>query len=104
MSEFVADHDLAFMVRGMYTKWKQALGYFLTTGTVKPETPQTLTQSCLEMLEKMVLQTKGVICDQGPNTRCFLEKLENVSTERPYIASNNKKVFFVYDHPHLLKT
>ena len=102
MSQFIADHALAFMVRGLHTKWKQPLGYFLTAGTVKPETLQTLTQSCLEKLEKIGLQTK-VLCDQGPNNRCLLQKLENVSTERPYIVSNNKKVFVVYDPPHLLR-
>ena len=99
---FVADHALAFMVRGLYKKCKQPLGYFLTVGTVKPETLQTLTQSCLEKLEKIGLETKALICDQGPNNRYFLQKLENVSTERPDIVSNNKKVFAVYDPPHLL--
>ena len=102
-SQFVADHALAFMVRGLYTKWKQPLSYFLTDGTVKPETLQTLTQSCLEKMEKIGLQTKALICDQGANNRCFLQKLENVSTERPYIVTNNKKVFVLYDLPHLLK-
>ena len=29
MSQFVADHTFTFMVRGLYTKWKQHLGYFL---------------------------------------------------------------------------
>ena len=43
-SHFVADHALAFMVRGLYTKWKQPLAYFLTAGTVRAETLQTLTQ------------------------------------------------------------
>ena len=51
-STFVVDHAVAFMVRGLYTKWKQSLGYSLTAGTVKLETLQTLTQSCLEKLEK----------------------------------------------------
>ena len=37
-SQFVADHALVFMTRGLYTKWKQPLGYFLTAGTVKPDT------------------------------------------------------------------
>ena len=37
-SQFVADHALVFMVRGSLSKWKQPLAYFLTAGTVKPET------------------------------------------------------------------
>ena len=36
-SHVVADHALAFVVRGLYTTWKQPLGYFLKAGTVKPE-------------------------------------------------------------------
>ena len=94
-SLFVTGHALAFIVRLLYAKWKQPIGYFLTAGTVKSETFQTLTQSCLEKLEKIGLQTKALICDQCPNNMCFLQKLENVSTERPYTVSNNKKVFLV---------
>ena len=37
-SQFVADHALVFMVRGLLSKWKQPLACFLTAGTVKPET------------------------------------------------------------------
>ena len=81
----------------------ETASWLLTAGTVKPETLQTLTQSCLEKLEKIDLQTKALICDQGPNNRCFLQKLKNVSNERPYIVTNDKKVFVVYDPPHLLK-
>ena len=29
-SQFVADHTLACMVQGIYTKWEQPLAYFLT--------------------------------------------------------------------------
>ena len=54
-------------------------------------------------MEKIGLQTKALICDKGPKNRCFLQKLENVSTEGPYIVTNNKKVFVMYDPPHLLK-
>ena len=49
------------------------------------------------------MQTKALLCDQGPNNRCFLQKLQNVSTESPYIVTNKKKVFVVFDPPHLLK-
>ena len=37
-SQFVADHALAPMVRGLYSKWKQPVGYFLMAGTVKSNT------------------------------------------------------------------
>ena len=37
-SAYVADHALAFMVRGLFAKWKQPLAYFLTSGPVKGHT------------------------------------------------------------------
>ena len=102
-SHFVADHALVFMVRGLYTKWKQPLAYFLTAGTVRAETLQTLTHRCLAKLEAIGLDTMALICDQGTNNRRFLQTLEKVSIKKPYIAYNNKRVFVIYDPPHLLK-
>ena len=102
-SHFVADHALAFMVRGLYTKWKQPLAYFLTAGTVREETLQTLTHRCLAKLEAIGLDIMALICDQGNNNRQFLQTLEKVSIEKPYIVNNNKRVFVIYDPPHLLK-
>ena len=102
-SHFVADHALVFMVCGLMSKWKQPLGYFLTAGTVKPETLQKLTSKCLVKLEEIGLCPKVVICDQGSNNRSYLEKLEKVSIEKPYMMHNGKKVFVMFDPPHLLK-
>ena len=44
-----------------------------------------------------------MICDQGSNNRSFLQKLEKVSIDKPYIVHNTNKVYIVYDPPHLLK-
>ena len=37
------------------------------------------------------------------NKLCHLQTLEKVSIEKPYIVYNNKRVFVIYDPPHLLK-
>ena len=68
-SHYVADHALVFMVRGLYSKWKQPLAYFLTASTVRGEMLQTLTHRCLEKLEGIGLETMALICDQGTNNR-----------------------------------
>ena len=52
---------------------------------------------------KSGLDTMVLICDQGTNNRLFLQTLEKVSIEKPYIVYNNKRVFVIYDPPHLLK-
>ena len=102
-SHFDADHALVFMVRGLLSKWKQPLAYFLTAGTVKSDDLQKLTRRCLDKLDEIGLHVKVLICDQGLNNRSFFETQEKVSLDKPYITHNNKKVFVMYDPPHLLK-
>ena len=102
-SHFLAEHALVFLVWGLLSKWKQPVGYFLTAGTVKSDKLLKLTRNYLDMLEKIGLYTKVVICDQGWNNRNFLQKLERVSVQRPYIVCNNNEVFMIYDPPHLPK-
>ena len=102
-SLFVSDHALVFMVHGLLSKWKQPIAYFLTAGTVTPEKLQELTRMCINRVEQIGLHVKVLICDQGSNNRYFLQKLERVTIERPYLSVNEKKIFVIYDPPHLLK-
>ena len=102
-SHFIADHALVFMVQGLLSKWKQPLAYFLTAGTVKSDCLQQLTRKCLDKLDEIGLQVKAIICDQGSNNRSFLQTLEGVSIKKPYLIHKNRKVYVVYDPPHLLK-
>ena len=102
-SLYVSDHALVFMVHGLLSKWKQPIAYFLTAGTVTSEKLQELTRMCINRVEQIGLNVKVLICDQGSNNRCFLQKLERVTIERPYISVNEKKIFVIYDPPHLLK-
>ena len=79
------------------------MGYFLMAITVKSDSLQSFLSCCYDKLEKISLCTKVLVCDQGPNNRSILHKLENVSVENPYIFNNRKKVFVIYDTPRLLK-
>ena len=67
-----ADHALVFMLRGISRNWKQPLGYFLVSGSVKPKILQTLVRSCLSKLASTHLNVTAIICDQGPTNRCSL--------------------------------
>ena len=35
-TKYVANHAGVFMVRGLVEKWKQPVGYFVTTGPMNP--------------------------------------------------------------------
>jgi hypothetical protein len=102
-TQYVANHALAFMVRGLASKWKQCIGYFLSSGPIKGSTLQALVKEAITKLSDIGLSVKVVICDQGSNNRNFMETLEGVTAEKPYFIHNNQKVFAMYDPPHLLK-
>ena len=103
-TRFLANHAIAFIVKGLASKWKQPIGYFLSAGPIKASVLQTLTKSCITKLQAIGLNVGALICDQGSNNRSFLGKMgENVSVNRPYIMYNDRKIFVIYDPPHLLK-
>ena len=41
----------AFMVRGLALKWKQPIGYFLSSGPIKPAILDSLVKECLDKFE-----------------------------------------------------
>ena len=103
-TRFLTNHAIAFIVKGLASKWKQPIGYFLSAGPIKASVLQTLTKSCITKLQAIGLNVVALICDQGSNNRSFLGKMgENISVNRPYIMHNDRKIFVIYDPPHLLK-
>ena len=60
-SHFKADNALAFIVRSLYSKWKQSVSNVLTVGTVKSDTLQGVVRFCLDKLEKISLCTMVLV-------------------------------------------
>ena len=59
----IANHAIAFVVRGLASKWKQPLGYFLCSGPIKPTILKSLTKECIGKLEKTGLNVMAIVCD-----------------------------------------
>ena len=51
-TRYVANHAIAFMVRGLASKWKQPIGYFLSSGPIKSTVLQSLIRSYLSKLDE----------------------------------------------------
>lgn len=51
-SKTLASHALVFMVRGLGVKWKQAVGYFLSSGAAPSSTISSLIEDCIGRLKK----------------------------------------------------
>ena len=66
-TRYVANHAGVFMVRGLVDKWKQPVGYFLTSGPMCSDRLQSTLLTCVEKVQATGLIVKVVICDQGSN-------------------------------------
>ena len=103
-TKFVANHALVFMVRGLTSKWKQPVGYFLSSGPMTGATMKELLCECIQKVTDVGLNVKVLIGDQGSNNRNLFEKVLGASPKKPYFTASEKKVFVLYDPPHLLKS
>ena len=100
---YIANHAIAFMVRGLSSKWKQPIGYLLSSGPIRAITLQSLTRSCISKVTETGLNVVALICDQGSNNRSFIQHMEKVTIDRPYLMYENRKISVFYDPLHLLK-
>lgn len=101
-TKYVANHASVYMVRSIRGKWKQPVGYFFTSGTMKRTQMKDTLYECLDRLKTIGLDVKAFVCDQGSNNRSLVNFL-GVSEEKPYFIYKTKKYFVLYDPPHLIK-
>ena len=71
------------MIRGPVSKWKQSIGYFLSSGSIRAKALQSLTRSCISKVTETGLNRVALVCDQGYNNRSFIQQLERATIDRP---------------------
>ena len=72
LTRYTANHAIAFMVRGLASKWKQPVGYFLSSGSIKATILQSLTKACVDHIDKTGLNVVALVCDQGSNNKSLI--------------------------------
>ena len=102
-NRFIANHALSFIIRGINRKWKQCIGYFLSSGPVSGDKLHILVKEAIDKLSTIGLSVRGIVCDQGSNNRNFVETHEGVSVSQPFFLHNGSKIYVIYDPPHLPK-
>lgn len=99
-----AQSVMVLMARGIYSNFKQPLGFYFTNTTCKGATLQKIVEDCILKLETETgAKVKAIISDQGSN---FVElaKNLNVYVDKPYFVLNENKIFYIFDASHLLKS
>lgn len=97
----LANKALVFMAKGIQTPWKQPLGYFFANKGTPAGVLKDLLLRCYTSLVDAGLEPVAVVCDQGSQNLSVFYQL--VTAEQPYIDINGKRLFFLFDVPHLLK-
>ena len=57
----------------------------------------------MHKVDQTGLNVVALVCDQGSNNRSFIQNLEKVTIQKPFIKHVNKQLSVFYDPPHLLK-
>ena len=76
--------------KGLASKWKQSVEYFLNSGSIKAKILQSLTQHYIDKVDQTGLNVVALVCDQGSNNQSFIQNLEKVTIQKPFIEHGNK--------------
>ena len=71
----LANHAFVYMVRGLTEKWKQAVGYFLSSGPISAADMKVHLIECFTRLEDVGLKVVVIIGDQASNNRNLFQSL-----------------------------
>lgn len=99
----IAKQALVFMLRGLISTWKTPISFYFTANGV---TAHELTQLILENLKKcseIGLNVRAIVSDQASSNRSAYKALKS-HADCPFFMFNNKKVFTIFDVPHLIKS
>ncbi|KAL4107120.1 hypothetical protein QTP88_018552 [Uroleucon formosanum] len=99
----LGSHALVLMVRGLYKNWKFPFSYYFTGSGIKGDSLTTIVKEAVGKLLELSLLPTCIVCDQGTQNRRMFSLLGG-SEKNPSTVICNKKIFLIYDAPHLLKS
>ncbi|XP_028897912.2 uncharacterized protein LOC105214929 [Zeugodacus cucurbitae] len=91
-----------FMVKGLVSKWKYIVSYYVAKEGVKSVQLEKLLKNNIDACENIGLNIKSVVCDQG-GQNMKLKGLLGATSDQPYFFYKEKKIYFMFDYCHLIK-
>ncbi|KAF0717771.1 Uncharacterized protein FWK35_00034244, partial [Aphis craccivora] len=98
----IASLAMVFIARGLYSRWKMPITYFLSASSMKHDILSELIIEVVEKLNRIGLSVTAIVCDQGTNNVAALKKL-GISKEKPYFNVGTNTIFSIFDVPHIIK-
>jgi len=98
----LAGQAMVMIIRGVYSSWKMPIAYFLPATSVKHKVLSELLEEAVKRLFDCGLIVKALVCDQGASNVAAYKDL-GITKDKPYFFVDGKKVFTMFDVPHLFK-
>ncbi|CAI6377598.1 unnamed protein product [Macrosiphum euphorbiae] len=102
-SEKSAKLVLVVTIHGLYNKWKLPFAYFISSTGVTGDQMANIARNSIVKLCEIEFSPSIITCDQGTSNRKMFSLLGG-TPENPYTVINSKKIFLMYDIPHLMKS
>lgn len=100
----IAGNVLVVMARGIAVNWKQPVAYFfLKTATAVSDLKDILFET-ITRLSNIGLRVRAAVSDQGSNFYKLAKSVLKITSEKPYFMIDDRKIFYIFDVPHLLKS
>lgn len=98
-----ANEVLVLMIQGINTKWKFPIGYFFSSNATQSVNLKAIVEETIERLyTECQLNVRLLVCDMA-FTNQALYKDWNVNEEKPFHMFGTRKIYCVFDTPHLIK-
>jgi hypothetical protein len=98
----VAKYALVFMVRGLFSNWKQPVAYYFSHSSTSALIISSMLKEIVPLIISSGLKVMATVCDMGTNNVRAL-KLLGASFQSPFFSIGDMKIFTIFDPPHLLK-
>ncbi|CAG4931748.1 unnamed protein product [Colias eurytheme] len=93
---------LVVMVRGIFVNWKQPVGFALLSDSRNYDEIAKWIDRLLEKLFEIGLNIRTFVSDMGSDL-FNITKHRFVTIERPYFSINERKIYYIFDAPHLIR-
>ena len=102
-SKCVANQLLVLMIRSLCSNKKMPIGFYFTRNAIPSASLKDIIEEAISHLQECGINVCALVCDQGANNiRLF--SLLGATSANPYFTKNDKKIYTIYDPPHLLKS
>ena len=98
-----ANRALVFMIRGLKSCIKQTIGYFFSQNACPAGNLKSLLLSVIDKVNGSGFRVRAVIGDVGSSNSSMVFSKMNLNENEPFFHHGDRKVYFIFDPPHLLK-